>query len=304
MEPIESDVLLQEPVPYRVVWKDGTKETFLLPRLGVDGLIPWLDEMTEERRAVSRAIVSKMKLNAMDAQRAEKSIQLNDVAVIGDLTGPVQRPAGMRRVIALSLAHPSAKLYSRSFPAVREVITVKAIRPKAGDIYQITSPQFDQPIASVVVGAVEAAAVSSLLITAWNSSPVAREIATATVWGDSLALAAVNAGAPMNLSGAVSGIGSIKVVCNVTSNPVTTTVVNEPITLERQAQLLQSIMADANMATYISQVVSTLFYRPGEAEAARAAQQAETPKMGGLNGPLAEAVPGATGTASESPTTG
>ncbi len=103
MDPIESDVLLQEPVPYRVVWKDGTKETFLLPRLGVDGLIPWLDEITEERRAVSRIVVSKMKLGATDAQRAEKSIMLNDVATIGDLIGPIQRPAGIRRVITLSV---------------------------------------------------------------------------------------------------------------------------------------------------------------------------------------------------------
>lgn len=104
MQPIESDVLLQEPIPYRVTWKDGTKETFLLPRLGVDGLIPWLDELTKERQAVSRAIVSKMKLSAIDAHRAEKAVMLNDEAVIGDLHGPVQRPAGIRRVISASLA--------------------------------------------------------------------------------------------------------------------------------------------------------------------------------------------------------
>lgn len=202
MDPIESDVLLQEPFPYRVVWKDGTKETFLLPKLGADGLIPWLDEMTEERRAVSREVFKKMKLPAIDAMRAEKAIMLNDVAIIPDLIGPVQRPAGMRRVIALSLANPDAKLYSR------------------------------------------------------------------------LAKDATNA-----------------------------VIVNEPITPERQAQLLQSIMSDANMATYVSQSVSTLFYRQGEAEAARQSQLPPAPPTGGLSGPLAEggAPPSP---ASESPTTG
>ncbi len=200
MQPIEYDVLLQEPIPYRVVWKDGTKETFLLPRLGVDGLIPWLAELTEERRAVSRAVVSKMKLGAMDAMRAEKSIILNDVAVINDLVGPIQQGPGIPRVIRLSLAHANARLYSRT---------------------------------------------------------------------------------------AADG---------------TTAIVDEPITPQRQAQILASIMATAYVANSIAQRVSTLFYLDGEAELAREAQPAP-PANGGFAGPLAD--PGtAPGAVSESPTTG
>lgn len=102
---IEIDVLLQKPISFAIVWEDGTREVIPLPRLGVDGLAPWIDELTLQRRTDDTAALDKIrkKFNKMEELMAEKAIQA-DRAVMSDLAIPVQTAPGIHRVIELSLS--------------------------------------------------------------------------------------------------------------------------------------------------------------------------------------------------------
>lgn len=79
-------------------------EIIHLPRLGADGLIPWLDEITEQRREGLRKGIKRAGISGRELAAAEASVELNARAVMTDLNVPVQTPAGIRRVLQLSLA--------------------------------------------------------------------------------------------------------------------------------------------------------------------------------------------------------
>lgn len=104
MEPIEIDVLLQAPIPIRMRWEDNTTELIDLPRLGTDDLIPWLDEITAERRDSFRKAIKTAGVMKQDLVQAEFAAEQNAKAVMTDLNAPSQRPAGIRRLLAMSLA--------------------------------------------------------------------------------------------------------------------------------------------------------------------------------------------------------
>lgn len=103
MQPIEIDVLTQQPIPVRITLKDGTTEIINLPRLGVDGLLPWLVEETDRRRAAGRIAIKRAGVSSADMWRVEKAVEL-DEAIVSDLTVPIQTPPGIERVLKLSLA--------------------------------------------------------------------------------------------------------------------------------------------------------------------------------------------------------
>lgn len=79
-------------------------EVIELPRLGVEGLIPWLDDITRERRAALREGIKKAGVTGRELAAAEASAEMNTPAVVTDLNVPVQTPAGIRRILQLSLA--------------------------------------------------------------------------------------------------------------------------------------------------------------------------------------------------------
>lgn len=102
MEPISISVLSQSPVPIALTWEDGSTETIVLPKLGVRGLLPWLNEQTEIRRKIGRDVIARAKLVPIDHTRAEVA-NARDEAVISDLMMPIQTPAGIERVLNLSM---------------------------------------------------------------------------------------------------------------------------------------------------------------------------------------------------------
>lgn len=79
-------------------------EVIELPRLGVDGLIPWLDDITRERREALRAGIKQAGITGRELAASFASVEMNAPAVITDLNVPIRTPAGVRRVLALSLA--------------------------------------------------------------------------------------------------------------------------------------------------------------------------------------------------------
>lgn len=87
-------------------------EIINLPRLGLDGLLPWLDEITAERQKNLRDSAKQVGIDKKDQLDVEFSIRNNAKAVVSDLNVPVQTPAGVRRILSLSLAKtglPAAK---------------------------------------------------------------------------------------------------------------------------------------------------------------------------------------------------
>lgn len=103
----EIDIVLQRPVLVNIRAEDDTLETVSLPRLGTDGLLPWLDEITAERRANYRKSYANMKLDPRQMTDAEFTAN-NLQGVIRDLAVPIQTPKGIRRVIKMSIAMPAA----------------------------------------------------------------------------------------------------------------------------------------------------------------------------------------------------
>lgn len=101
---IEIDVVLQRPITVNITVEDGTVEKYQLPRLGVDGLIPWLDEITAQRRDSLRKAIESMKLDPRQKLDAEFTIEQNTRAVISDLNIPALTPQGTRRILAMSLS--------------------------------------------------------------------------------------------------------------------------------------------------------------------------------------------------------
>lgn len=104
VQPIEIDVFLQRPIPVNLIDEEGKIETINLPRLGVDGLLPWLAEISAERKAQFRASYKDLKLDKRQLADAEFSAEVNTKAVISDLNVPAQTPEGVRRILSLSLA--------------------------------------------------------------------------------------------------------------------------------------------------------------------------------------------------------
>ena len=72
-----------------------------LPRLGADGLLPWLDEMTAERQASLRESLKAAGMDKREQVDTEFSIRQNAKAVISDLNVPSQRPEGVRRILKI-----------------------------------------------------------------------------------------------------------------------------------------------------------------------------------------------------------
>lgn len=103
----EIDIVLQRPVLVNIREEDDTLETVSLPRLGTDGLLPWLDEITLERRAAYRLSYANLKLDARQMTDAE-FVANNLRGVMRDIAVPAQTPKGIRRVINMSLAMPTA----------------------------------------------------------------------------------------------------------------------------------------------------------------------------------------------------
>lgn len=105
LQPLEIDVLLHKPIPLNIRAEDGTIETIEFPRLGVDGLLPWLDELTAERYKAYMAEIEAA--NIKDPRtiiEAKYAARVNTKAVVVDLNGPVQTADGSRRVLKMSLA--------------------------------------------------------------------------------------------------------------------------------------------------------------------------------------------------------
>lgn len=97
------DEVAQLPVPVRIRMPDGSKQEYSFPRLGVRGLVPWLAEISEKRKAAGLGALAKTQLQPIDRWRAEKAIAM-DEAIIGDLATPMQKPEGVEKVLRLSLA--------------------------------------------------------------------------------------------------------------------------------------------------------------------------------------------------------
>lgn len=103
MEPIEISILAQQPVPIRLTQQDGSTVEYHLPLLGVRGLLPWLAELTDQYQKTDSQILSSAKyLAGRDRFDAERMIARNE-AVIDDLPPHVMRPAGIERVLRLSI---------------------------------------------------------------------------------------------------------------------------------------------------------------------------------------------------------
>lgn len=104
VNPLEIDVLLHQPIPVTITAEDGTREIFNLPRLGVDGLLPWLEELTAERYAFYAAEIERAAIKDVRTLIAARyAARTNTRAVLTDLNMPVQTPAGMRRVLSASI---------------------------------------------------------------------------------------------------------------------------------------------------------------------------------------------------------
>lgn len=103
----EIDIVLQRPVLVNIRAEDDTLETVSLPRLGTDGLLPWLNEITAERRENFRKSYANLKLDPRQMTDAEFTAN-NLQGVIRDLAVPIQTPKGIRRVISMSLAMSTA----------------------------------------------------------------------------------------------------------------------------------------------------------------------------------------------------
>lgn len=116
VDPVNRVVTVNEP--WSPVLKDGSRvmptagcpfrvemaEIINLPRLGIDGLLPWLSEVTEERREAVRKGIKLAGITGRELAAAQASVEMNAPAVVTDLNIPVQTPAGIRRVLQLSLA--------------------------------------------------------------------------------------------------------------------------------------------------------------------------------------------------------
>lgn len=109
LPPIEIDILLQRPIAVNIIAEDGTTETVMIPRLGIEGMLPWLDELTAKRQAAYRLAASKQKLDARTAIDAEFSASQIE-GVVSDLSTPVQTPKGIRRVITMAVESPAAQI--------------------------------------------------------------------------------------------------------------------------------------------------------------------------------------------------
>lgn len=96
------------------VYRIEVSERVELPRLGCDGLIPWLAEMTEER--VAARVKAMEKMSTKDLANAKADAYLNCRAIVEDLTTPAQTPEGMRRILKASLDKSAVE------PARRPVI--------------------------------------------------------------------------------------------------------------------------------------------------------------------------------------
>lgn len=93
--------------------KEGTtyaiqvKEKIDLPRLGVEGLLPWIDEITIQRQNEFRDAAKVVGIDKKEQLDIEFAARMNLKAVPADLDLPLRRPEGIRRVLTMSLAKTS-----------------------------------------------------------------------------------------------------------------------------------------------------------------------------------------------------